>query len=366
MQVHLLVDGMAFENASQRGIQRYFRELLPRLGDSVAIDMLLHSPALGQIPSCCHPLPLYRAWADAHNPLLRRIGRHLPERGAKRLHNGHQLFHSTFFSTPPVEGLREVVTIHDMILERFSHLFSNFVDETVAIKRRAIETARVCIAASRATAAELVAFYPQVAERIVVIYHGADHLEARAREPIVEPPGHPQGPYVLYVGDRGGYKNFRTLLEAAAGSRWPARLTLVVTGPPWSQAELLLLRRLGLGDRLIHAGRASDAQLAGWYRRAAAVVVPALVEGFGFPALEAQGFGTPVLCSNVPIFREVLGDSADYFDPRLEESIQEAAAKALDPAWRARLSAAGSANLRRFTWDRCAQLTLQAYHKALA
>jgi glycosyltransferase involved in cell wall biosynthesis len=365
-QMHVLVDGTAFENATQRGIQRYFCELLPRLGNSVAIDMMLRGPVLGEVPSCCHPLRVHRPWAQARNPVLRRIGRHLPERGAQRLHNGHQLFHSTFYTAPPVEGLPEVVTVHDMILERFAHLFSNYVDETVALKRRCIEAARVCIAASQATADELVAFYPQVTRRVMVIHHGAEHLTPRVRGPVVEPQNLPPGPYVLFVGERGGYKNFRTLLDAVAGLGWPAGLSLVVVGPRWGEAEVLLLRRLGLADRVIHAGRVLDAQLAGWYRRAAALVVPSLAEGFGFPALEAQSFGTPVLCSRVPIFTEVLGESAEYFDPRLAESIQEAAVRALDPAWHARLSAAGFANLRRFQWSRCAELTLQAYQKALA
>jgi glycosyltransferase involved in cell wall biosynthesis len=357
---------MVFENPAQRGIQRYFRELLPRLGGPVTTDILLRGPASGGLPAGCRELRLSRPWSHARNPVLRRLGRRLPERGWKSVCSGHDLFHSSFYSAPPVVGLREVVTVHDMILERFPHLFHNYVDETVALKRRCIEAARVCIAISQATADELAAFYPEAASRVVVIHNGAEHLVSRASEVPATPAGTPSGAYVFFVGDRGGYKNFWTLLEALAGRRWPARLGLVVAGPPWTEAEALLLRRLGVAGRVVHAGRVSDAELAGLYRSAAALIVPALVEGFGFPALEAQSFGTPVLCSLIPVFTEVLGSSAGYFDPRRAESIAEAAAQVFDPAWRAGLSAAGTANLQRFRWSRCAELTLEAYQRALA
>ena len=363
--IRILVDGMAFESP-QWGIQRYFREVLPRLEPAVAIDILLHAPALGELSPSWRPLMLSRPWSHSRHRLLRQIGSRLPERGRGQLRGGYELFQSSYYSTSPVEGLREVITVHDMILERFPHLFHNHVDETVAIKRRCIAAAQVCIAVSQATADELVAFYPDAAPRVVVIHHGADHLASRAADTAAAPPKAPGGPYVLFVGDRGGYKNFRTLLEALAGHGWPGRLRLVVAGSPWSATEVILLRRLGVDGRIVHAGRVSDAELAGLYRGAAAVILPALAEGFGFPALEAQSFGTPVLCSRIPVFTETLGNSAGYFDPRLAESIQEAAAQVFDPAWRARLAAAGQVNLGRFRWSRCAELTLQVYQRAVA
>lgn len=364
--MHLLIDGVAFENADQRGVQRYFRELLPRLGGAVEIDLLLRAPAPGGVPAGCRVLRLERPLVNAASPLLRKIGRRLPRRGWTNLRNGHQVFHSTFYSTPPVEGLREVVTVHDMILERFPHLFGRLVDETVAMKRRAIEAATVCIAISQATADQLAAFYPHVAGRTVVIHHGADHLVARAAGGETRGGGEAGEPYFLFVGERGGYKNFRTLLDAAAGREWPRGPRLVVAGPAFSGAEALLVRRLGLGDRVVHAGVVTDEDLASLYCRAAALIVPSLDEGFGFPVLEAQSFGTPVLCSRIPIFNEVLGDSAEYFDPRLAESIGAAATRVLEPHRRSELSAAGAVNLRRFEWSRCADLTRQAYQKAVA
>lgn len=362
--MHVLLDGVAFENDQQRGVRRYFHELVPRLGDTVAVDMLLRCPAVGELPSRCRSLRLARPMADAASPLLRKIGRRLPERGWANLRNGHQLFHSTFYGPAPVADLPEVVTVHDMILERYPHLFSHLVDETIAMKKRAIESARVCIAISQATADELAAFYPHVAERTVVIHHGADHLIDRAPE--AAPPEVADKSFILFVGDRGGYKNFRVLLEAAAGRDWPPGLGIVVVGGAFSAAEALLLRAMGLEERVTHAGRVGDAELAGLYRRAAALVVPSLDEGFGFPGLEAQSFGTPVLCSRIRVFEEILGESAEYFDPRLAESIAAAAGKVSDPAWRRRLVEAGMENLRRFTWARCAELTRQAYQKAVA
>ena len=53
--------------------------------------------------------------------------------------------------------------------------------------------------------------------------------------------------------------------------------------------------------------------LASLYRRAIALVYPSVVEGFGLPLVEAKHYGTPVIASDIPVFREIAGDAIDYF-----------------------------------------------------
>lgn len=69
------------------------------------------------------------------------------------------------------------------------------------------------------------------------------------------------------------------------------------------------------GKRLFWIDDADDALLASLYRRAIALVYPSVVEGFGLPLIEAKHYGTPVIASDIPIFREIAGDAIDYFRP---------------------------------------------------
>jgi glycosyltransferase involved in cell wall biosynthesis len=106
-----------------------------------------------------------------------------------------------------------------------------------------------------------------------------------------------------------------------------------------------------------------DAVVAG----ADALVFPSLYEGFGLPMLEAMAAGVAVLSSNRASLPEVGGDAAEYFDP---ENVEEMAVKistlAADRRARERMREAGFRNVARFSWEKTAAATLNAYEEALA
>jgi glycosyltransferase involved in cell wall biosynthesis len=106
------------------------------------------------------------------------------------------------------------------------------------------------------------------------------------------------------------------------------------------------------GGRIVWRGRLTDDELAAEYRRAAGFIWPSLHEGFGIPPLEAQSLGVPVIASDIPINREVLGDSALYFPPTDPAALASAMSElATDSLLRSSLSARGRVNARKFTWD---------------
>lgn len=356
-------DGFVFENDRQRGIQRYHRELLSRVGMLDDVQLVLAWPAVATLPDNCSVsvLPTARGRGPLAG-LLARAPVVSSEARRARLCAASDLFHSTFYTRPPAEGPVEVVTVHDMIVERFPDLFNPaLVDAAVAEKREAIASAARCIAVSHATAEDLAAIYPEHASKIRVVHHGVDHLaHAHGGESRL-----PDPPFSLYVGDRSGYKNFRCAAEAAACRGWPRSTPLVVVGPPFGDGETLMLRRLGLEERVIHLGRVADADLGSLYRSASVIVVPSLCEGFGFALLEAQALGAPLACSDIPVFRELVGEAAEFFDPRIAESLAGAVRRAVDPARAAQLRAAGAANASRYTWSRCASETREVYAEAL-
>ena len=354
--MRVCIDGIVFENDHQRGIQRYFRGIVDHLPDGFEVEMAMGNRPRAALPARCrvvHPMGPSRALPRG----LRRAAARLRQ---SRSEHSADVFHSSYY-TAALTPVPSVLTVQDMIVERFTDYFhSRWADEEVRRKRASIEAATILITGSDDTSAELKAFFPKLADRVMTVHHGVDHIPA-APGPRAGATGEP---YALFVGDRGGYKNFRTVLEALGGREWPADLPLVVIGSEPRENERALVDRLGVRIRFV--GRVDEAMLRQHYSAASATIVPSLAEGFGFPVLEAQRAGCPVVCSDIGVFREIAGDSAVFFDPVRPDDLGQAVARARDSADAARLSAAGLANSARFTWERSAALTAEAYRRAAA
>src|SRR5262249_28215817 len=155
-------------------------------------------------------------------------------------------------------------------------------------KKFCVREANHILCVSESTKADLMRLFDVPVEKISVTYHGFssafacgnDHsVRARATE----------RPYLLYVGHRGGYKNFANALRAYAASR---RLTsefdfIAFGGAAFGREEEALRRRLNLPEHSVRRLTGSDVELANAYRGARAFFFPSLYEGFGIPPLEA-------------------------------------------------------------------------------
>jgi glycosyltransferase involved in cell wall biosynthesis len=154
------------------------------------------------------------------------------------------------------------------------------------------------------------------------------------------------------------HKNFERLLEALARIPEPRRPRLVVTGSHGPDPLAPVVDRLGLGRWVDLRDWIEAAELERLYAEATALVFPTLFEGFGLPTLEAMSRGCPVICSDLPVVREVAGDAARYVDPRdaddLARAIMEVCA---DRPLRDRMSRDGLARAARFSWERTARGT---------
>ena len=118
-------------------------------------------------------------------------------------------------------------------------------------------------------------------------------------------------------------------------------------------------------DAIRTPGYLPQADLVKVVAGATALVVPSWYEGFGLPALEALACGTPVVASDLPALREVLGDQADLVPPGDPAALADALARALDDPGNERRRAARRTRAAGFTWENCAQATLSAYRLAL-
>jgi len=176
-------------------------------------------------------------------------------------------------------------------------------------------------------------------------------------------------PYVLTVGTLQPRKNVEALLHASNALRADGvdHELVVVGARGWLDDRLL--RQLGaeaLTGAVHLTGRVSDAELVDLYRGAELFVFPSRYEGFGFPVLEAMACGTVVIAADRGSLPELVGDAGVMVDPDEPRALQVALGELLSaPARREELVARGLRRSGEFTWQRCAELTLDAYRSAL-
>lgn len=272
----------------------------------------------------------------------------------------YDVLHPTWYDPYVLRRRRKplVITVHDLIQERFSNDF-RFYDRSGLNKKRLMQAADHIIAVSHCTKADIVSIAGIAPEMVSVVHHGY-----RPMDQVIPSP--PLGAhYVLYVGDRRKYKNFTVFVEAMTPLlQADERLSVICAGAPFSQGENALFARLGLGMGRFHALQATDAQLVSLYRHADVFVYPSLYEGFGIPILEAFANGCPVCLSRASSFPEVAGEAAVYFDPTSAEDMRLAIERIIyDGAEAARLKAAGLARVQLFTIDKMVAGTCAVYRR---
>lgn len=275
------------------------------------------------------------------------------------------IFHETFYSILPVhaKGLTRVLTVHDMIHEKFSDEFSRR-DVTGRLKRLAVDRADHIVCVSHSTKNDLCTILDIDADKISVVHHGFEYFD----EPCLGADIAAARPYFLYVGGRGGYKNFNRFLQALACSKCLQDFDVIAFGGGrFSSEEEAVIRSLFVRPNTVRQVEGGDALLGGLYRSAAAFIFPSLYEGFGLPLLEAMAHDCPVVASNGGALPEIAGDAAIYFDPLDVEAMAAAMQKMVfDHALRDALIAHGRLQLGQFSWRKCATETRAAYRHALA
>jgi glycosyltransferase involved in cell wall biosynthesis len=156
-------------------------------------------------------------------------------------------------------------------------------------------------------------------------------------------------PFVLHVGSNLRRKNRDGALRifALCKERWNARLVFV--GDALTPELSALAVRLGISDRVTQVPDASDELLEALYNRALTLLYPSRFEGFGWPMLEAQACGCPVVCSNSGPLPEAAGDAGLFHDPDDEAGFAADLLRLGDPAQRAIWSEKSLRNAERFS-----------------
>lgn len=281
------------------------------------------------------------------------------------LNRDTDLVHETYFSMDPFGRARfRVVTVHDMIHEMFAGDFKNDIVTSKA-KIAAVQRADHVICVSESTRRDLIRLMDVNPNKTSVIYHGFSLVNDKTLQP--QKAQLVGKPYLLYVGHRGGYKNFITFCRAVASSHALKKEFDIIAfgGGIFRDDEKVILNEIALSDQVRHVD-GDDSLLEVYYQNAALFVYPSLYEGFGIPPLEAMNFNCPVVCSNTSSMPEVVGNAGIYFDPYSIDSMCDAMERAVGSAsLRAELVSKGKERLKKFSWEKCVSETAKIY-KAVA
>jgi len=369
----VLLDYFIFDATSIGGVYRYFLNLikqsrnLPEIHYQIAClfsEDSQEGKLLGLRPKPFHhsKSPLLHKASDKFSKasnilysLMRMTG------------SNYDILHPTYYSLyykPVVNRIKRpmAVTVYDMIHERFpQHMHKG--NTTSQKKKLLCEKADIIFAISHHTKNDLVEILNLDPDKIKVTWLSGGFTAHPARASFAEKL---PGKYLLFVGGRAGYKNFRLFFKAIAPLLLAdPELHLVCTGGSFNPGELELFREYRLEQR-VYAFFVEDQDFYTLYHKAEAFVFPSLYEGFGIPILEAFSCGCPVVASHCSSLPEVGGDAALYFDPDSETDLRNTIARLIyNPNLKMELIKKGLSRAESFSWEKTALETLDGYRSIL-
>lgn len=176
--------------------------------------------------------------------------------------------------------------------------------------------------------------------------------------------------YFLYVGNAYPHKNLERLLEAFKSLESKVYSLVLVGGEDYFYKKLKeKVEEMGLKNEVMFYGPATREELGKLYKNAIALIFPSLMEGFGLPGLEAMANGCPVVCSDIPVFHEIYGEAALYFNPTdtedIKNKINSLCYHDLNHSIREEMRRKGYEQVKKYSWEKLARETLDIYKQAV-
>ncbi len=349
------IDASRYSITEKRtGVENYSYFLINELARRHPEQITLVSPRRIDLPLPQIVLPSPRLWTHA------RLSAHVL---ARRLPNLFVPSHVL----PLVCPKKSAITIHDVAFRRFPESYSissrSYLDWAA---RFAAKKAAVILVPSQATQADLMEFYNIPEARIHVTPLGVVPLRKPPEEESRKILGKwslAAGNYFLYIGRLEHKKNTDTLLKAFArfSQRHPG-IPLVLGGFPGHGGEGILAHAPEAAKKsLILTGYLAGPEKEALLAHALAFVFPSRYEGFGLPILEAMQHGLPIIASDIPSSREILGDHGFFFETESADQLAERMEELLRNPEKARVSIQAYPEiLRNYSWEKCADKTWDA------
>ncbi len=276
-------------------------------------------------------------------------------------------------------GIKSVVTIHDLIFERYPNQYK-WLDVQIYRKkfRYACKNADLVIAISQQTKDDIIRFYNIPEEKIHICYQSCNPIfeqKVLADEKLrIKRLYHLPDQYFLYVGSIIERKNLLNICKAYALLNDTLNIPLVVIGDgnDYKKEVTRFIEEHHLNTKIIflsdmpYAKSSTGFQQAtdfpAIYQMATAMIYPSIFEGFGIPVLEALWSGTPVITSNISCMPETGGDAAFYVDPSSPEQIADGLMQlSTNQGLVADMVEKGYRHAQNFTPAKCAAAVMQVY-----
>lgn len=280
--------------------------------------------------------------------------------------NNLDLLHVPHFNVPIFYKGKFMVTIHDLIHHEFQETSATsknpiiFKFKRFAYKKvisHAIKKSKKIIVPSKYIKRQIVEQFAVKPDKIVVTYEAAEEEYFRVESPV----SRVKGDSIIYVGNVYPHKNVNKLLDAMKMIK-NVELTIVCPRDIFAQRLKDEIKSRNLEKRVKMTGYLAAEDLSKLFSKSTAYVFPTLSEGFGIPGLNAMAAKLPVICSNIPVLKEVYGDAALYFDPKDPKDIATKIRKVLaSESVRDDLIEKGRTQAKKYSWSKMAKETLQVY-----
>jgi glycosyltransferase involved in cell wall biosynthesis len=281
--------------------------------------------------------------------------------------NQYDILHSTFYDTNAIICNKKphIITIHDMTPELYPQYFSGTIYSNLITKKwirgkkQLIDKADKIISISEKTKEDLIKLYNVPENKIKVIYHGYNVLPSPAVKLI-------EDPYILYVGLRDKYKNFKVFVGEIKTVILKEKIkVLCIGGGKFKENEVRLLKEFNINDYFVQMS-VDDAGLASAYNNALCFIYPSEYEGFGMPILEAFSLECPVILSKSSCFPEIARESALYFSMNNSMELSSLLKEVLNNSvLRNTMIQNGKKRILDFSWEKCARKHFNLYKDIL-
>jgi glycosyltransferase involved in cell wall biosynthesis len=276
------------------------------------------------------------------------------------------IIHGTDHIVYPCQKSFKVMTIHDLTFIKYPEYVPLIVKTYTERIKRCLKWTDLIITMAETTKEDIVHYLQVNPHKIWVIplasrYSIQENLKTSPTD---------EQPYILFVGTFEPRKNIKTLVLAFDYLKkkfdLPHRLVLIGKKGWGYESILKCIENSAYKKDIYHLNYLADELVAQFYQHAEVFVYPSFYEGFGLPVLEAMNMGTPVITSNVSSLPEVVDSAAITINPQDFIELAEAIFKVLsNDDLRKQLILDGRARAQKFSWEKTAQQTLEAYYSLL-
>ena len=290
------------------------------------------------------------------------------------------LVHFPYFSVPYFYKKPFVITVHDLIINRFNTGRASTLPYPLYFAKRvgykavlasALTRAKKIIVPSNSVRDDVLSTYTKLpAEKVCVTYEGGfkSGLKPKARSKVLV-----DGRYLIRVGNFYPHKNVERLLFAFRDFVYDSyenrdmKLVLVGKKDFFYNKIAKLIANLNIGEHVVFFENIKDEALLSLYQNAVAVIIPSFMEGFSLTAVEGMSCGVPVIASDIATHREICGTAAIYCNPGDPSDIKHKInfVCSFTPSTREEIIEQGKKQSEKYSWEKMAKETLSIYKEAV-